>query len=1044
MEYAELHCVSNFTFLRGASHPEELVQFAAKLKYESIAITDECSLAGIVRAHIAAKKYQIKLIVGSEITLSDGLSLVLLAKNKTGYENLSKLITHGRRKTHKGQYYLTRNDIAQGIPDCIVLWHPKILNQKDGVWLSEIFPNMVWVSVRNLANSRAKNQINKLIRFANKLSLPCLATGNVHMHTRERRHLQDTVTAIRLGLPLSDLGYHLNQNGEHHLRCIKYIASIYPQSLIKETINVSKLCNFSIDELQYKYPNEAIPNQRGTADHLSHLTKKGLKDRFKKLNKNIPKNIIEIMNHEISLIRELRYEHYFLTVYDIVKFAKEKGILCQGRGSAANSVVCFALGITEVDPTRSQLLFERFISKERKEPPDIDIDFEHNRREEVIQYIYQKYGKERAALTAAVVTYRIKSAIRDVGRALKIKNHKIDKLLSVNPHLWWEKSDTNKHLQLSGLDPESLTTKNLIKIVKSLIGFPRHLSQHVGGFVISQEPLHMLVPIENTIVLEKKKDNKKEVENSQYLEVGRTIIQWDKNDLDALNILKIDILALGILSVITESLNLISQKKNKSFKLTDIPPEDPKVYEMIKRADTVGVFQVESRAQMSMLPRLRPNNFYDLVIQIAIVRPGPIQGGMVHPYLKRRQGVDPITYPSLAIKNVLERTLGVPIFQEQIMQIAITAAGFSPGEADQLRRSISGWRSKGNLSQLRKRLIKGMYDRGYDQNFSNQVFNQILGFGEYGFPESHAASFALLVYASAWLKCHEPASFLVALLNSQPMGFYAPAQLIQDAQRHNVNVKPPNLLLSNWDCSLESNKRQQKTTVRLGLRMIKGLSKSGAQHLLKIRKEKKTLSHKELLIAARLSSKDMKALAQADALSLPDGNRRSALWLVSGIKNPIPIFENQPSEDDKAELPELTEGENIVADYETIGTSLRNHPLKLLRNDLVALRTITASHIKTNPNGKIVRTSGIVINRQRPSSGKGVIFITLEDETGLINVIFWPKIVQRYQRTILTSKLMLVEGFTQKESEVINIIARHTEDHSALLGNLNSKSRDFH
>ena len=627
---------------------------------------------------------------------------------------------------------------------------------------------------------------------------------------------------------------------------------------------------------------------------------------------------------------------------------------------------------------------------------------------------------------------------------MKIKKHKIDKLLSVNPHLWWEKSDTNEHLQLSGLDPESLTTKNLIKIVKSLIGFPRHLSQHVGGFVISQEPLHMLVPIENTIVLEKKKDNKKEVGNSQHLEARRTIIQWDKNDLDALNILKIDILSLGILSVITESLNLIGQKKNKSFKLSDIPPEDPKVYEMIKRADTVGVFQVESRAQMSMLPRLRPDNFYDLVIQIAIVRPGPIQGGMVHPYLKRRQGVDPVTYPSLAIKNVLERTLGVPIFQEQIMQIAITAAGFSPGEADQLRRSISGWRSKGNLNQLRKRLIKGMYDRGYDQNFSNQVFNQILGFGEYGFPESHAASFALLVYASAWLKCHEPASFLVALLNSQPMGFYAPAQLIQDAQRHNVNVKPPNLLLSNWNCSLESNKRQKKNTVRLGLKMIKGLSKSGAQHLLKIRKEKKTLSQKELLIAARLSSKDMKALAQADALSLPDGNRRSALWLVSGIKNPAPIFENQPSKDDKAELPELTEGENIVADYEAIGTSLRNHPLKLLRNDLVALRTITASHIKKSPNGKIVRTSGIVINRQRPSSGKGVLFLTLEDETGLINVIFWPKIVQRYQRTILTSKLMLVEGLTQKESEVINIIARHTEDHSALLGNLNSKSRDFH
>ncbi len=1040
MRYAELHCISNFTFLRGASHPGELIKKANELGYDALAITDECSLSGVVRAHIEAKSLDIKLIIGSEIKLNDDLNLVFLIQNIRGYENLSQLITRGRRAAQKGSYKLTRSDIANGLAGCIVLWHPQELNRKDGIWLAKTFPNKIWISVRKLANSSDNYQMYRSINFAKQINLPCVATGYVHMHEPNRQQLQDVLTAIRLGTSVAKVGYRLHQNGEHHLRHTGAIETLYPKKLIEESITIADTCSFSLDDLQYKYPNEVVPKNKKAGEYLHALAKKGLINRFQKLGQSVPKKVIAMMNHEISLISELRYEHYFLTVHDIVNFAKTKGILCQGRGSAANSVVCFALGITEVDPSKSELLFERFISKERSEPPDIDVDFEHNRREEVIQYIYKKYGRDRAALTATVVTYRMKSAIRDIGKSLDIKIEKIEKLIKTEPSSWWGKSEKTKIFKKSGFNPNAPSTKKLIELVELIIGFPRHLSQHVGGFVISHRPLSLLVPIENTAMM--KFPNKLKEFESNDTQANRTIIQWDKNDLDALNILKIDILSLGMLSVISQSLELISNLRKTKFELEDIPQDDTNVYNMISKADTLGIFQIESRAQMTMLPRLKPKNFYDLVIQIAIVRPGPIQGGMVHPYLRRRQGIEKISYPSLIVKKILERTLGVPIFQEQVMQIAITAAGFSPGEADQLRRSISGWRSRSHLDNFRTRLRKGMQTRGYDQQFITQVFNQILGFGEYGFPESHAASFALLVYASAWLKYHYPSTFLTALLNSQPMGFYAPSQLIQDARKHNVVVEPADVLVSDWDSTLELKSSGKVKAVRLGLRIIKGLSKKGAYKLIYARNKDNVKTIRSLLNKAQLSSLDLESLAAADTLS-SSNNRRTAMWLVSGIEKSIPLFKNECHKDDKVYLKPLTEGENIIADYKSVGFTLRNHPLKLIRPSLTRLGTICANSIK-HVHTKNIRISGIVISRQKPSSAKGVLFITLEDETGFANIIVWPKVAIKFHQLLRVSQLMIVEGYIQKENEVIHIIANRIEDHSKLLGKLVTKSRDFH
>ena len=799
MSYAELHCISNFTFLRGASHPEELVARAYELGYAALAITDECSLAGVVRAHVEAKKCSLPLIIGSEFRLDDGLRLVLLATDRESYGRLSALITRGRRSAVKGSYRLTRADLGDGVEGCLALWIPGPEPDADEArWLSTRFRGGVdlrhgslWIAAERLLEADDAARCEKLAIIAESLGLPIAAAGDVHMHERERRALQDTLTAIRLKTSVAEAGYALHPNGERHLRPLETLHRVYPTAWLAETLAIAGRCRFSLDTLRYEYPEEIVPAGETTSSYLRRLTEEGFARRLpiESTPEDKRAKVRKLIEHELAIIAEARYEPFFLTVYDIVKFARSKGILCQGRGSAANSVVCYCLGITAVDPSRMEMLFERFISRERNEPPDIDVDFEHQRREEVIQYIYQKYSRDRAALTATVICYRPRSALRDVGKALGLDLAQVDRL--TKSMAWWDGGQViSQRVKESGFDPQSPVMRHLFHLVGTVLGFPRHLSQHTGGFVISRGPLSELVPVENAAMPE------------------RTVIEWDKDDLDALGLLKVDVLALGMLSAIRRALELISARRGQTFAMTDVPAEDPAVYEMIGHGDTVGVFQIESRAQMAMLPRLKPKNYYDLVIEVAIVRPGPIQGGMVHPYLRRRQGLEPVTYPSEAVKGVLERTKGVAIFQEQVMQLAVVAAGFTPGESDRLRRSMAAWKRKGGLEHFEKRLVDGMRERGYEEQFARQIYKQILGFGEYGFPESHAASFALLVYVSSWLKCYEPAAFTCALLNSQPMGFYSPSQLTQDLRRHNGTILPADVCVSEWECTLEQPERE--------------------------------------------------------------------------------------------------------------------------------------------------------------------------------------------------------------------------------------------
>ncbi len=886
--YAELHCLSSFTFLRGASQPEELVARARELGYRALAISDECSLAGVVRAHLAAKEHGLELIVGSEIALGDGLRLVLLATSRAGYGHLSELISRGRRAAEKGRYRLSRADLAAGLPDCLALLLPGTApSVEDGCWLAERFPGRAWLAVELHCGADDAARLAGLLAFAAETGLVPVAAGDVHMHRRGRRALQDTLTAIRLGCTVAAAGSALFANGERHLRSLERLGEIYPAELLIETVYIAERCRFSLDELKYEYPAELVPEGETPASWLRKLTEEGLARRYPG---GVPDSVRQLVDHELALIAELGYEPFFLTVQDIVAWARGQEILCQGRGSAANSAVCYALGITEVDPARLSMLFERFISRERREPPDIDVDFEHQRREEVIQYIYRKYGRERAALAATVISYRPKSAIRDVGKALGFDLARLDHL--ARNLSWWDgRQVLPERLAECGFDPQAPNVRRLIVLVNELIGFPRHLSQHVGGFVISRGPLSRLVPVENAAMAE------------------RTVIQWDKDDLDALGLLKVDVLALGMLSAIRRALQLVSRRDGKTFALAEVPAEDPAVYAMLGEGDSVGVFQVESRAQMSMLPRLKPSRFYDLVIEVAIVRPGPIQGGMVHPYLRRRQGLEPVSYPSEAVRAVLERTLGVPIFQEQVMQLAVVAAGFTPGEADRLRRLMATWRKKGGIEAIEQRLIGGMIERGYGEDFARAIYRQILGFGEYGFPESHAASFALLAYVSAWLKRHEPAAFLCALLDAQPMGFYAPAQLIQDARRHGVAVRAVDVTVSDWECALEDG------AARLGLAMVKGLAQEAAVGILSARGEAPFRDVEDLARRARLGAGDLKILAAGGALAALAGHRRQARWQAAGAAALPALIRTARFDETPLSLPAPGEGEELVADY---------------------------------------------------------------------------------------------------------------------------------
>jgi len=1031
--YAELHCLSNFSFLRGASHPEELVERAVTQGYGALALTDECSLAGVVRAHRAAKAAGLKFIVGSEMTTTDGLKLVFLACNRHGYGNLSALITLARRRAEKGAYTLQRNDLeavspSGAVPDCLVLWVPgEVSSADDGRWLADRFPGRCWIAVELHAGPDDAARLAVLQALGGASGLPLVAAGDVHMHVKARRPVQDVLTALRLKTTVFDAGYALFPNGERHLRSRLRLSRLHPPELLAETLEIAARCDFSLDELRYEYPEEIVPAGETPASWLRAETERGLLRRYPA---GVPASVRERIEHELALIAEMAYEAYFLTVYDIVCFARSQDILCQGRGSAANSAVCYALGVTEVDPARSALLFERFISKERGEPPDIDVDFEHERREEVIQYIYRKYGRERAALAAALITYRTKGALRDAGRALGFGIAQINALTA--SLAWWDKREQlpQRFAEL-GLDPQAPRVEKWLAIAEALRGFPRHLTQHVGGFVISRGPLARLVPVENAAMAE------------------RSVIQWDKDDLDAMGLMKVDILALGMLTAIRRTLSILAEISGRPrpegstpgvWHLRDIPAEDPATYAMLCRADSMGVFQVESRAQMAMLPRLRPKNFYDLVVEVALVRPGPIQGDMVHPYLKRRQGRERIEKISPAVDLVLERTFGVPIFQEQVMQLAVVAANFTPGEADQLRRAMAAWKRKGGLEPFEHKLRAGMADNGLPPAFAERIILQIQGFGEYGFPESHAASFALLVYASAWLKRHHPAAFLCGLLNSQPMGFYSPSLLIQDARRHGVTVLPADVSASDWDSRLD-----ESGAVRLGLREIGGLSAGAAERIATVRQKKGPfLNIADLAARAGLARRDLDLLAAADALHSLAGHRRQAAWAATAAVVQGDLFDGLPAAEPETPLSAPSEGENLVADYKSLGLSLRAHPLTLLRQHLAERRFLTAGELKATGHRALVRAAGIVVGRQRPGTATGIVFVTLEDESGLVNVVVHPQLVEKQRRELLGASMLGVFGQLQVEGEVVHLVAKRLVDLTAWLGRLETSSRDFH
>ena len=1029
--YAELRCISNFTFLRGASQPDELVARAKKLGYGALALTDECSLAGIVRAHVAAKQHGLTLLIGAQFCIQPRheneapFTLVVLAQNLNGYGNLCQFITKLRRASEKGTYYLDLDGITgQELEDCVVLLCPErqasdAQLEAMGRWTLTEFTGRCWIGLDLARRLDDELWLHRMRELSALTALPLVAVGDVHMHVRSRKPLQDVLTATRIGKPLTECGYALLRSAERHLRSRLRLAQTFPLDLMAQTLQVVARCNFSLDELRYQYPDEVVPAGHTAASYLRQATYEGAGRRWPG---GIELKVQAQIEHELELICELKYEPYFLTVYDIVLFARSRNILCQGRGSAANSVVCYCLGVTEVDPARMSVLFERFISRERNEPPDIDIDFEHQRREEVIQYLYTKYGRDRAALAAAVTSYRPRSAIRDVGKALGLA---LATLAAIAPgQQWFDGSSIRlERFEELGIATDTLAVQQLITLTEQLINFPRHLSQHTGGFVLTRGLLCRMVPVENASMAD------------------RTVIEWDKDDLDAAGLLKVDVLALGMLSAIRRALDFISRRRGFDFSMQDIPAEDPATYQMISRADTIGVFQIESRAQMSMLPRLRPKEFYDLVVEVAIVRPGPIQGGMVHPYLRRRQGLEPVTYPSDDLKTALGRTLGVPVFQEQVMQVAMLAAGFTAGEADGLRRAMAAWKRKGGLEKYYEKIVGGMAARGYEPAFAEQIFEQIKGFSEYGFPESHAASFALLVYASSWIKRHEPAAFLAALLNSQPMGFYSASQLTQDARRHGVEVRPVDVMLSDADCTLEDIDHQP--AVRLGLRLIASLRSSSARAIEEERQKAPFDNAQELALRCGLDQPEMKALAAAGALATLSGHRRQQVWDAAALHTAPLLLKEAQIDEAQLDLPEAPEGEEVLWDYASTGLTLRSHPMQLLRPRLDKYKLKTSQQLRRIPDGRVVRTAGIVTLRQQPPTAKGTLFITLEDEHGVTQLIVWKDIREAQREVLLGSRLLAVEGRWQREGMVCNLIAKRFADLSHLLGRLRTESRNF-
>ncbi|MBC3949704.1 error-prone DNA polymerase [Pseudomonas folii] len=1028
-QYAELHCLSNFSFQRGASSAIELFERAKAHGYSALAITDECTLAGIVRAWQAAKKTELPLIVGSEIQIADGPKVVLLVENLQGYQALCQLITVGRRRAKKGQYQLFREDFSLPMSGLLALWVPDTeltdsTLHEQGLWLNSHFADVLWLAVELHCGPDDQHRLEKLLALAQSLEIPPVASGDVHMHARGRRALQDTMTAIRHHTTVAEAGHHLFANGERHLRSPRVLEALYPEVLLVESAHIARRCCFDLKQLRYEYPHELVPAGHTSTSWLREKTEEGVNRRWPLGPAAETRTQIE---KELGLISEMKFDSYFLTVHDIVQFARSRHILCQGRGSAANSVVCFALGITELNPEKSNLLFERFISKERNEPPDIDVDFEHERREEVLQYVFQRYGRGRAALTAVASTYHGTGAVRDVARVLGLPSDQINALADCFSS-WSDELPSVERLRESGFDPETPILHRVLTLTGELIGFPRHLSQHPGGFVISEHPLNTLVPVENAAMAD------------------RTIIQWDKDDLDAVGLLKVDILALGMLSALRRTFDLVRRYRGDEWTLATLPVDDPATYEMISRADTVGVFQIESRAQMAMLPRMQPRKFYDLVIEVAIVRPGPIQGDMVHPYLRRRNGEEEVTYPP-RLEKVFQRTLGVPLFQEQVMEVAIIAADYTPGEADELRRSMAAWKRHGGLEPHRVRLAERMTANGYEPAFIQRIFEQIKGFGSYGFPESHAASFALLTYASCWLKCHEPAAFACALINSWPMGFYSPDQILQDARRHHIEIRPVDVRYSNWDCSLEPvdhPDRNRSLALRMGLRMVRGFREEDGLRIEAARARSALVDATDLSQRAGLDARALEQLADAGALRGLIGHRHRARWEVAGVEAQRPLFgpEHTPAETQVA-LPLPTVAQDLMADYAMTGTTLGPHPLAMLRRQLTAKRFRSSKDLLDLEHGRTLSVAGLVVGRQRPGTASGVTFVTLEDEFGMVNVVVWRDLAERQRKVLVDSQLLQVFGRLESQGGVRHLIAQRLYNLTPLLTGLDVRSRDF-
>jgi len=1081
MPYAELHCKTNFSFLEGASHADELVKRAKTLGYSALAVTDRSTLAGIVRAHRAAKEHGLKLIVGAEIHLTNRTTLVLWAPDRKAYGRLSRLLTTGCRRGGKGECCLEWTDVAEHAEGLLAglvtardpaviepvresdggapnrdgtarpaslaevmparraakrrAGHGSLLAARTGYRFHEIFGPRGYLLVTVHRGPDDVTWIQRHRRAAARCNMKLLATGDVHYHIAARQPLHDVLTAIRGNTTVAEIGRRRFPNAQYHLRTLDELRGAFgnaPEAL-QRTLEVARQCHFSLDELRYEYPEELAPRGLEPFEYLHQLAWRGARKRYPR---GVPDKVRHLLEHELGLIQELHYEAYFLTVWDLVRFARRRDILCQGRGSAANSAVCYCLGITAVDPSRMDVLFERFVSRERDEAPDIDVDFEHERREEVLQYLYDKYGRERAGMTAEVIRYRTRSAIRDVGKALGLSLDRVD-ALAKQVEGYTHEPELPRRCRAVGIEPTSPIGLRLVYLVNELIGFPRHLSQHVGGMVMTRGPLCELVPIENAAM------------------DGRTVIQWDKDDLDTLGILKVDCLALGMLTAIHRCFDLVARHDGRQLTLATVPREDSRVYAMICQADTMGVFQIESRAQMSMLPRLKPRCYYDLVIEVAIVRPGPIQGQMVHPYLRRRAGQEPVTYPNAAVQKVLEKTLGVPIFQEQAMRLAVVAAGFTPGEADQLRRAMGAWRRPGIIDQFRQKLLDGMRARGLSRTFAERLFQQIRGFGEYGFPESHAASFALLVYVSAWLKCYYPAAYAAALINSQPMGFYAPAQLVRNARQHGVHVLPVDVNFSARECILEPLAEAGKQAagsrwaLRLGLRMLHGLPRTVADVIVRARETGGVYpSFQQFVRRTALGRAVLVRLAEGDVFQSLGLDRRQARWHAMEQepgRQDRPLLASMEAEAlDAVNLPVMSGEAEVMADYQATGLSLKSHPIAFYRDQLQRRDVVVAEKLRHLQNGRRVAVAGLVLLRQRPSTAKGITFVTLEDETGTINLVVHQAVWQRYYQIARRAPAWFARGRLESKNQIIHVVVQHLEDFSTSIADCPTHARDFH